>query len=411
MVAYWKLKYAKWNLAEIDRKDRVESTVSGIKRLKAGLEKTIPFRRTERNLLLGTWNIRNFDDNRFKNGPRLPESFFYLAEVISAFDIIAIQEICDDLAPLHMLMETLGGQYKFIVTDMTLGAGGNQERLGFIYDSRTVEFRGVAGELVLPLGSEIEDQDKRRQFARTPFGCEFQSGWFKFSFSTVHIYFGDEGKNTPQHERRVKEIDSVAKEIAKRAKDDATQAYFLVGDFNIETFQSETFDALAKNKFTVFKYNVGSNDKRTNFYDQISFWPRPNLVEPVNPQLDGVDRVFNPFDFVFRNQDFNFYDPEVRATLTRRKTEAERQIAKLSEALQDAGLSANARQKATSALESAKKTVSDMDAALADAAQRKSFYEDDWRTYQISDHLPLFVELNVDFSRRYLDGLVKLPEV
>lgn len=411
MVAYWKLKYAKWTLKDVAREKRLESTVAGINRLKDALMTEIPVRRTGKNLLMGTWNIRNFDDNRFKNGPRLPESFFYLAEVISAFDIIAIQEICEDLAPLHLLMDTIGGQYKFIVTDMTLGAGGNRERLGFIYDSRTVDFRGVAGELVLPLGSEIEDQETRRQFARTPFGCEFQSGWFKFSFSTVHIYFGEEGKNTPQHERRIAEIAKVATEIAKRAKQDATQAYFLVGDFNIEDYESKTFDALETNGFEAFKYDVGSNHKRTSFYDQISFYPRPEMVEPVNPQLSGAKRVFNPFDFVFRDEDFGFYEPEVKATLHRRKTQAEQDILSLTAKLQRTDLSEKARKTAESALQTARNAVADSDEALADQGRREVYYRDDWRTYQVSDHLPLFVELNVDFSQRYLQRLVAAPDV
>jgi hypothetical protein len=31
----------------------------------------------------------------------------------------------------------------------------------------------------------------------------------------------------------------------------------------------------------------------------------------------------------------------------------------------------------------------------------------DWRSYQISDHLPLWVELRSDFSAEYLDDLAK----
>jgi hypothetical protein len=37
---------------------------------------------------------------------------------------------------------------------------------------------------------------------------------------------------------------------------------------------------------------------------------------------------------------------------------------------------------------------------------RQKQYED-WRTYQLSDHLPLWAEFHVDFSDEYLDGLAK----
>jgi hypothetical protein len=410
MVAYWKLKYAKWELEEIGRDVRRKAVVEGINRLKSALETRIPARKTGKNLLLGTWNLRNFDDNRFKSGPRLPESFFYLAEVISAFDIIAIQEICNDIAPLQNLMEMIGGDYKFIITDLTEDPSGNRERLGFIYDSRTVEFRGVAGELVLPLGHEILNEGKNRQFARAPFGCEFQSGWFKFSFSTVHIFYGEKGENTPQHARRVEEIRKVAGLLARRAKNDASQAYFLVGDFNIEGYQSKTFDALEEHKFKVFKYNLGSNAERNHFFDQISFWPRPEMVEPVDPSLDAADRVFNPFDSVFRDEDFDFYDPEIMATVKRRRADAEQEVAALTAKLQKPGISDSLKASTTKKLVSARETVGNLDDMLADKAKRQAYY-DEWKTYQISDHLPLFVELNVDFSRRYLQSFITAPVV
>ena len=33
---------------------------------------------------------------------------------------------------------------------------------------------------------------------------------------------------------------------------------------------------------------------------------------------------------------------------------------------------------------------------------RKKYYSKDWRTWQMSDHLPLFVELKIDFTDKYL---------
>jgi len=207
-------------LKTVSEEDR-KRTVAGIKRLRDQLVNVkLPNKKTLESLILGTWNIRNFDDDRFNYGPRIIESFYYIAEIISRFDVIAVQEICEDLAPLDYLMKLLGQQYDYILTDVThSGLGGNKERLGFIYDRNKVRFKGVAGEIVLPDKMLIsEAADKKRQFARTPFGAEFQSGWFKFLFSTVHIYFGKASKNTPQYARRVKEIEAVAKYLTKESK-------------------------------------------------------------------------------------------------------------------------------------------------------------------------------------------------
>ncbi|MGH6919706.1 MAG: endonuclease/exonuclease/phosphatase family protein, partial [Geminicoccaceae bacterium] len=136
------------------------------------------------SLLLATWNIRDFDSNKFKHGPRLDESFHYLAEIIAAFDLVAVQEVNRELSALERLMHLLGPDWRSIVTDTTEGTGGNEERIAFVYDGRKVRFRNVAGEIVLPQGQKIVARDKKPdedadelQFARTPFTVAFQAGW------------------------------------------------------------------------------------------------------------------------------------------------------------------------------------------------------------------------------------------
>ena len=165
-------------------------------------------RRTPTSLLLATWNIRDFDSNKFGYGPRLTESFYYLAEIAGCFDLIALQEVNRDLAALERLVRILGRQWDYIVTDATEGAGGNGERMAFLFRSDKVWFRKIAGEVVLPDGqlvvspkavkppkdkeatTSVDIEDARQQFARTPFLVAFQSGWFRFSLCTVHIYYG-----------------------------------------------------------------------------------------------------------------------------------------------------------------------------------------------------------------------------
>ena len=113
----------------------------------------------------------------------------------------------------------------------------------FVYDTRTVSFKNIAGEIVLSrtkLISKdivIDENGKKkysgRQFARTPFLVSFQAGWFKFELCTVHIYFGAESGE--KLKRRINEINTIAKELCGRAdillKDYHT--VILLGDFNI----------------------------------------------------------------------------------------------------------------------------------------------------------------------------------
>jgi endonuclease/exonuclease/phosphatase family metal-dependent hydrolase len=64
-------------------------------RLIAMREALAPLRKRKREsaMLLATWNIRDFDSNKFGFGPRLPETFYYIAEIISCFDLVAVQEV------------------------------------------------------------------------------------------------------------------------------------------------------------------------------------------------------------------------------------------------------------------------------------------------------------------------------
>ncbi len=373
------------NLSARDRK----RTVAGIQRLRQQLvDAKFPSKKTTTSLILGTWNIRNFDDDRFNYGPRTTEAFHYIAEIISRFDIVAVQEICEDLAPLNKVMGLLGRQYDYIVTDVTHSSlGGNDERLGFIYDKNKVRFRGVAGEIVLPekmLISEVEK--KKRQFARTPFGAEFQSGWFKFQLSTVHIFFGSNSGNTPQYARRVQEINAVARYLSKGAKlGDANQ--ILVGDFNIKQRGSGGFNALEANGFKAVCNRQGSNRDQTKFYDQISFRPLRDELVLMEPERE--DRVFQFFDSVFREEDFATYGPIMKKGLKGKLKEAKAKLA--------AATSKTKRKKA-------ERQIASLTAAGKSQASLRDYY-DEWRTFQMSDHLPLWVELEIDFSDRYLDYL------
>ena len=65
-------------------------------------------RKSDASLLLATWNIRDFDSNKFRFGPRLPETFYYIAEIMSCFDLVAVQEVNRDLSALEKVNKKIG---------------------------------------------------------------------------------------------------------------------------------------------------------------------------------------------------------------------------------------------------------------------------------------------------------------
>ncbi|MEM0985300.1 MAG: endonuclease/exonuclease/phosphatase family protein [Pseudomonadota bacterium] len=312
----------------------------------------VPQRTRESSLIIGTWNIRDFDNNKFKHGPRRRESFLYIAEVISAFDICAIQEINEDLDPLRQVLRLMGPDWDFIATDVTVGASGNRERMAFVYDKSKVRFRHIAGEIVLPKHALLPDE---QQFARTPFMVSFQAGWFKFSLCTVHIYFGSNAKNSDGYKRRVAEIEYIAREMARRAERE-DENYILLGDFNIKNTMDETMKALTKAGFILPPELFPSNIKGTKFYDQIAFRTRKDECTFLSAG------AFNFTKSLFKDEHYAHYAP----VLPDRHRDLK------------------------------------PDGNPTDKGKDKAYFKQRWMTWQMSDHLPLWVELAIDFSDEHL---------
>src|SRR5262245_7759297 len=103
-----------------------ERTADRLLKLKTGLG-AIPTHSIDQRVLIGTWNIREFDSP--KGGVRGIEPLLYIAEVISAFDLVAVQEVRQDLTALNRLLGLLGSWWGVLISDTTRGASGNSERL------------------------------------------------------------------------------------------------------------------------------------------------------------------------------------------------------------------------------------------------------------------------------------------
>jgi hypothetical protein len=119
-------------------------THDGLQRLSLNLKKNIGVDRAVKDrLLFATWNLREFGRR-----PHLEEADAYIAEIISHFDIVALQEIRGRPA-IDRLMRLLGPDYKLALSFVSPGACGLGERLAFIYDTRKVKLDGVASNVVV----------------------------------------------------------------------------------------------------------------------------------------------------------------------------------------------------------------------------------------------------------------------
>jgi endonuclease/exonuclease/phosphatase family metal-dependent hydrolase len=312
--------------------------------------------RTIDNLLLATWNIREFDSSSY--GARTREPLLYMAEIISRFDLVAVQEVREDLEALNRLRHYLGRWWEYVLTDVTEGKPGNRERMAFLYDSRKVNFGGLAGEIVIPPSLGGDGFTPANQLARTPFLVGFRVGWFAFTICTTHILYGEQEAEDP---RRVEEIRLLAEFLADRASEKHAWApnMIMLGDFNIFAPEDKTMEAITAAGFEVPVQlrDHPSNAPRTKHYDQIAF-----ITKDLKDQLpDCRAGAFNYYDTVYTPEDEAVYEPEMGTAYHTTSSGEPRE-----------------------------------------EASKKTYYRSFWRTYQMSDHLPMWIELHTDFGRRYL---------
>jgi hypothetical protein len=94
--------------------------------------------------------------------------------VVRRLDVIAIQEVRGSAQAFQTMMAALGPGWAFLVTDVTQGAGGNNERLAFVFDAARVNLSGLACELVVAADNAgVVPQVLAGQFARTPYAVGF----------------------------------------------------------------------------------------------------------------------------------------------------------------------------------------------------------------------------------------------
>ena len=234
------------------------------------------------SVLLASFNIRKLGSAINRNN----ETWQFLADVCRRFDLLAVQEIMDDLSGLRKLQRMMGPEFGVIVSDKTgafPGEPGVGERLGFIFNRSNVRRTEVASDLsydrskvlstlcryneeiyraIAPHAMKLDDylgkleayragkrptKPKRPNlkvkmptfltFIRTPFCVSFEIGGhpdtqpYQFMAINAHLYFGHYVADRRQ------EFDALMEWILARVKEN-DRAYYpnfiLLGDLNLD---------------------------------------------------------------------------------------------------------------------------------------------------------------------------------
>ncbi|MFO1077129.1 MAG: endonuclease/exonuclease/phosphatase family protein [Planctomycetota bacterium] len=244
------------------------NTAKGLKELQKRIAACkIPSSKIDETLLLATWNIREFGKKR-----RLKISLHLIAEIIGMFDLVTIVEVRDDVRDLAEVLTFLGPDWKVVFSDYIQDAGGNRERVAFVYDERAVRFTGLASHAFRPrqkVGTEYVDTIS---WWRPPYMGSFQSGNFDFVVLGAHIRWGD------SEAEREGELQKLADWIHDRV--DEKYIYekdiIVLGDFNIPSLKSKLYQAVSSTGLMMPSSLAGipgSNLAKDKRYDQILHLP------------------------------------------------------------------------------------------------------------------------------------------
>ena len=256
-------------------------------------------------MLIATWNIRCFGgltekwaSSQNDSPKRDLHALRCIAEIISRFDVVAIQEIKGKLKALRHMLKVLGPNWGLVLTDVAQGDPDKitDERMAFVFDTRKVQMSGLACEIVVPQDklNIIGENALREQFVRTPYAVSFRAGGSPikrpktFILVTLHVIW----KESEVHKRK-DELKAIADWLAEWAK--SVNAYdqnlIALGDFNIDRKGGELYNAFVSSGLRVPKdlelvpRTLSADPEKPNldkFYDQIAWFVGENDVPALS---------------------------------------------------------------------------------------------------------------------------------
>jgi len=256
---------------------RFDWNVSAEKRALRRYRDTKPGRsippRTGGRLLVATWNIANLGVHK-----RRSKDHELIAEIIRWFDIVAVQEVNDNLSGLRGILDHLPSKWSALFSD----PGGNNERMAFVYDSSKVDPLEMVGEVAIPVKdhAKIKLPGNNRKFTgfdRNPYIGAFHSGGLEFALVNVHLYFGKD--RSPDRKRRSLEAYATARwaDLRSKSANSYVRDCIVLGDFNLPKVEPGdlVYSALRRRGLRRPDHStkIASAIASDSDYDQILFLP------------------------------------------------------------------------------------------------------------------------------------------
>ncbi len=187
-----------------------------------------------------TINVAVWNIREFGKVRRTEAAIHYIAEILGQFDLVTLVELRSDLTDLGRVLPILGPSWDVVYSDWLDDDGGNKERTAFLFDRRAVIFNGLAAEVDAPRGKKGTEYLATQSFWRAPYMCSFRAGNFDFIVIATHARWGG------SIEGRQAELQMLADWVDTRFKDKFVEDHDLIvmGDFNVPKIGDNLFKAL-----------------------------------------------------------------------------------------------------------------------------------------------------------------------
>jgi len=196
-----------------------------------------------------TINLAVWNIREFGKVRRTEPAIHYIAEILNQFDLIALVELRDNLEDLSHVLWYLGDTWRVIYSDWIDDSGGNRERIAFLFDRRAVTHNGLAAEIDAPRLKKTTEYLATQSFWRAPYMCAFRAGNFDFIVIATHARWGK------SLAARRAELQMLSDWIDARFKKKFVEDHDLLvmGDFNTRTLDDPIFRALASHGLKIPK--------------------------------------------------------------------------------------------------------------------------------------------------------------
>ena len=213
------------------------------------LKKRIDAAKIPSSKLDETINLAVWNIREFGKVRRTEPAIHYIAEILNQFDLIAIVELRDNLEDLSRVLWYLGDTWRVIYSDWIDDSGGNRERIAFLFDRRAVTHNGLAAEIEAPRLKKTTEYLATQSFWRAPYMCAFRAGNFDFIVIATHARWGK------SLAARRAELQMLSDWIDARFKKKFVEDHDLLvmGDFNTRTLDDPIFRALASHGLKIPK--------------------------------------------------------------------------------------------------------------------------------------------------------------